>query len=126
MSQTIDGGNQHDNVPTSSNNNNNNDENDINDDRVMVPPDPRSWDATHIRSWLKWMDKQCRNTAALDVKNFPNCGAELTRMSLAEFVVSAQSRCVGKMLAMHVAHLMQQMTGSCAMLHETADPGMND
>lgn len=103
------------------------DGNDIEDDdsrRVMVPPDPNDWDAGHIAAWLRWLEVRCQIEPALQATQFPSRGADLVQMRRADFVVSAGSRSGGRLLAMHVAHLVRQVSGSIGRQEEDQEPGI--
>ncbi|KAI9584156.1 DNA-binding protein D-ETS-6 [Glossina fuscipes] len=85
-----------------------------------VPVDPRVWNADHIASWVTWMTKQFNLHPAPDILRFPTSGAELCKMSRAEFWVCAGSREGGVVFAKHIAFTLHSITG------RESSPMLND
>lgn len=86
--------------------------------------DPSEWTASNIDSWLAWTTKKFNIEPAPMIARFPTTGAELVKMSRAEFWVCAGSKNGGNTLSMHIAHLIHSATGRCTspMLNDN-DPG---
>lgn len=56
------------------------------------------------------------------IARFPNTGAELVKMSRAEFWVCAGSKTGGNTLSNHISHMIYNTTGRCISPMEN-DPG---
>uniref|UniRef100_A0A1A9WKY6 ETS domain-containing protein n=1 Tax=Glossina brevipalpis TaxID=37001 RepID=A0A1A9WKY6_9MUSC len=85
-----------------------------------VPVDPRVWNSDHIASWVTWMSKQFNLKPEPDILRFPTSGAELCKMTRAEFWVCAGSREGGIAFAKHLAFTLHSITG------RESSPMLND
>lgn len=86
----------------------------------VLPVDPRVWDSSHIRSWVKWMTRKFNIDPKPDIARFPKNGLELCDFSKADFWVCAGSKDGGIVVAKHFAYTLYSATG-----RETS-PMLND
>lgn len=96
------------NVLSSSSENESNESSDI----IFLPGDPREWEPEHIEQWLNWATKQFKIDPALQKEKFPETGAEICKMTKADFWVCAGTKYGAEKLAKYLAHSLYKVTGT--------------